>query len=198
MANTLDILRERLRMTGTVGIADALAYQVLSAVQEMFNARYRRVLSSADITLDANTLLFDIRTELTSPVGIKLVSISVSDQTLVPLRDWRELFGYDQSWWTRVSATAPHQVWAHIGADKFVVYPAKASNVTATVVYAGETTTLNDATDSFDVPTEDEDLIYDIAEAIFHIHMRNFAEAKEKMDQIVENIGIGFPGTEVD
>jgi hypothetical protein len=194
MADTLDILRERLRSTGTVGISDTLAYQVLSAVQEMVNARNMRVLTSKDITLDANTLLFDIRTKLTSPVGIKLISITVSDRTLLKLRDWRELFAYDQSWLTRTAAR--HEVWAQIGADKFVVYPAKTTNTTASVIYAGETTTLDGSTDDFDLPTEDEDLVYDIAEAILHIHMRNFAEATKKMEQITEDIMIGFPGTE--
>jgi hypothetical protein len=195
MANTLDILRERLRSTGTVGIGDTLAYQVLSAVQEMVNARNMRVLTAKDITLDASTLLFDIRTKLTSPVGINIVSITVSDRTLIKLRDWRELFGYDQSWLTRTAAR--HEVWAQIGADSFVVYPAKTTNTTASVIYAGETTTLDESTDDFDLPTEDEDLVYDIAEAIFHIHMRNFTEATKKMEQITENIMIGFPGTEV-
>jgi hypothetical protein len=196
MANTLDILRERLRMLDTTGISDALAYQVLDAAQQMVNARYRRVLSTASITLDADTLIFDIRTKLTSPVGIKIVSISVSNRTLIKLRDWHELFGYDQAWLTQTGTR--HEVWAHMGVDKFVVYPARTSNTTADVVYVGETTTLDDSSDSFEVPTEDQDMVYDVAEAIFHIHMRNFAEAKAKIKQISENAGIGFPGTEVD
>ena len=200
MANTLTDLRKRLRSGGTVGISDALMYQVLSAVQEMFNARYRRVLTSKDITLDASTLLYDIRTKLTSPVGIKIVSINISEgtpavrRTLPKLRDWHELFGYDQSWLTRTATR--QEVWAQMGADKFVVYPGVTTNTTATVIYAGETTTLDGATDDFDVPAEDQDMVYDITEAIFHIHMRNFAEAKNKMKEIAENVGIGFPGTE--
>lgn len=196
MANTLTDLRERLRAAGTTGIADALAYQVLSAAQEMVNARYKRVLTSKSITLDASTLLFDIRTKLTSPVGINIVSINVSNRTLIKLNDWRELFGYDQSWLTRTATR--HEVWAQMGADMFVVYPGVTTNTTATVIYAGETTTLDDAADSFDVPGEDEGLVYDITEAIFHIHMRNFAEAKKKIEHMAEKMQIGFPGTEVD
>ncbi len=195
MADTLDNLRERLRAAGTVGISDSLAYQVLSAVQEMFNARYKRVLTTKDITLTASTLLFDIRTALTSPVGIKVVSIAVSNRTLIKLDDWHELFGYDQDWLTKTGTR--HEVWAQMGVDKFVVYPGVTSGVTASVTYAGETTTLNDSTDDFDVPTEDEDMVYDITEAIFHIHMRKFPEAKEKMEQIMQNLMIGFAGTEV-
>lgn len=194
MANTLDILRTRLRATGTVGISDALAYEVLSAVQEMFNGVQKRVLTSKDITLDANTLLFDIRTKLTSPVGINIVSIKVSNRTLMWLPDWRELFGYDQSWFTRTATR--HEVWSQIGADMFVVYPGVTTNTTATVVYAGETTTLNDATDSFEIPTEDEDIVYSITEAIFHIHMRNYAEAKRKLEDLKALLSIGFAGTE--
>ena len=194
MADTLDILRERLRSSGTVGIADALAYQVLSAVQEMFNARYKRVLTSKSITLDASTLLFDIRTKLTSPTGINLISITVSNRTLTRLRDWREIFGYDQSWLTRTATR--HEVWAQMGTDKFLVYPGVTTNTTATVVYAGETTTLDEASDSFDIPAEDEALVYDITEAIFLIQKRNFAEAQNKLKMIAEAVGVGFPGTE--
>jgi len=194
MANTLTILRTRLRASGTVGISNALAYEVLSAVQEMFNGVHKRVLSSKSITLDASTLLFDIRTKLTSPTGINIVSITVSNRTLVRLPDWRELFGYDQSWLTRTAAR--HEVWSQIGADIFLVYPGVTTNTTATVVYAGETTTLDDATDSFDIPTEDEDTVYAIAEAILHIHMRNYAEAKRKLEDLKELLDTGFAGTE--
>jgi hypothetical protein len=162
----------------------------------MVNARYKRVLTSKSITLDASTLLFDIRTKLTSPVGINIVSINVSNRTLIKLNDWRELFGYDQSWLTRTATR--HEVWAQMGADMFVVYPGVTTNTTATVIYAGETTTLDDATDSFDVPAEDEGLVYDITEAIFHIHMRNFPEAKKKIEHMAEKMQIGFPGTEAD
>ena len=38
MANTLNILRERLRAAGTVGITDAFAYQVLNYCQQMVNS----------------------------------------------------------------------------------------------------------------------------------------------------------------
>ena len=194
MANTLTILRTRLRASGTVGISDALAYEVLSAVQEMFNGVHKRVLSSKSITLDASTLLFDIRTKLTSPTGINIISITVSNRTLIRLPDWREIFGYDQSWLTRTAAR--HEVWSQIGADIFLVYPGVTTNTTATVVYAGETTTLDDATDSFDIPTEDEDTVYAIAEAILHIHMRNYVEAKRKLKDLKELLDAGFAGTE--
>lgn len=191
----LGLLRGRLRATGTVGISNTLGWQIIDLVQKMFNARYKRVLSSADITLDASTLLFDIRTKLTSPVGTNIISITVSNNTLIKLNDWRELFGYDQSWFTRTGTA--HKVWAPIGADKFVVYPAKTTNTTATVIYAGDTTTIDDANDAFDIPTEDEDIIYDIAEAIFHLHLRNYKEFSSKLNEISQSLKTGFAGTEL-
>lgn len=191
----LGLLRNRLRASGTVGLSNALGYQILDLVQKMFNARYHRVLTSKDITLDANTLLFDIRTKLTSPEGMSIVSITVASRTLIKLNNWRELFAYDRSWFTRTGTR--HEVWAPIGADMFVVYPAKTTNTTATVIYAGETTTIDDSGDSFDIPTEDQDIVYDIAEAIFHLHLRNYKEFAVKMQEVQEDLGKGFPGTQL-
>lgn len=187
-------LRSHLRATGVVGITDAFAYQILDLSQKMFNARYKRVLTSKDITLDASTLLFDVRTKLTSPEGMTIVSISVSNRTLVKLNDWHELFAYDQSWLTRTATR--HEVWSPIGADIFAVYPAKTTDTTATVIYAGQTTTIDDATDAFDIPDEDEDTVYAIAEAILHIHLRNYPEARKKIQELSELIGLGYPGSE--
>ncbi len=71
----------------------------------------------------------------------------------------------------------------------------KASNVTATVYYAKLTTTLDDATDSFELPAEDWDMIYDFTEAILHLHMRNYKEVKRKLEELQATLQIGFPGT---
>jgi hypothetical protein len=193
MANTLDILRERLRAAGTVGISDAFAYQVLSYAQQMVNAKYARVLDSTNITLDANTVVFDTRGKLGS--ATRLTSIVISSVTVIQLKTWDEIFGYDVDWYTKTDATAPHQVWAQLGEDLFAVYPGKASNVTATVYYAKLTTTLNDATDDFEIPEEDWDLAYDIAEVVMHLHMRNYKSVKYLLDQLTETFGIGLPGS---
>ena len=193
MADTLDILRERLRASGTTGISDAFAYQVLNYAQQMVNAKYARVLDSSDITLDADTTVFDTRGKLGS--ATRLTSIVISSVTVIQLKGWNEIFAYDKDWYTRTSSTAPHQVWAQLGEDLFAVYPAKASNVTATVYYAKLTTTLDGATDDFEIPEEDWDLAYDIAELVLHLHMRNYPSVKRKIDELTETIGIGLPGS---
>jgi hypothetical protein len=193
MANTLDILRERLRAAGTVGISDAFAYQILSYSQQMVNAKYGRVLDSTDITLAANTVVHDTRGLLGS--ATRLASIIISSVTVIQLKDWRELYGYDNAWFTKTDSTAPHQVWAQIGEDLFAVYPAKSANVTATVYYAKLTTTLNDATDDFELPAEDWDVVYDFAELILHLHMRNYKSVKKKLDELTESLAIGLPGS---
>jgi hypothetical protein len=195
MANVLNLLRARLRSTGTTGLADALAYQVLSAAQEMFNGVYKRVLTQASektITLDANTQIFSIRSKITSPVAINILDlITVTDlRTLGKLKDWRELARYDQQWYKKTGSR--HEVWAQMGADRFVVYPMVASNVSVSVAYAHETTTLNDAADDFDVPQEDQDMVYAIAETIFHIHLRNYKEAEDCLRKISEDMQIGY------
>ena len=187
-------LRTHLRAEGTVGISDAFGYQVMDLTQKMFNARYKRVLTSKDITLDANTLLFDVRTKLTSPEGMTIVAISISDRTLIKLNDWKELFAYDRAWFTKTATR--HEVWSPIGADIFVVYPARTVNTTATVVYAGETTTLDDVTDTFDIPDEDVETVYSIAEAILHVHLRNFSEAKKRLADLSTSLGLGYQGSE--
>lgn len=198
MANTLDLLRTRLRASGKTGISDALAYQVLSACQEMFNGVKKRVLTTKEITLDANTMLFDIRTKLTSPTGINIVSIwadEALDRTLIKLDDWREIPKYDQNWYNTTGSR--HEVWAQMGADMFVVYPMVTTNVTVDVTYAGETTTLDDLSDDFDVPGEDQDTVYTLAEIILHMHMHNYPEAKARIKDLGEMHGIKLPGSEI-
>ena len=187
-------LRSHLRAFGTVGISNAFGYQILDLTQKMFNARYKRVLTSKDITLDASTLLFDVRTKLTSPEGMTIISIEVANRTLVKLNDWRELFAYDQSWLTRTASR--HEIWSPVGADMFVVYPAKTTNTTATVIYAGQTTTLDGAEDSFEIPDEDQETVYAIAEAMLHVHLRNYPEAKKRIADLSELLGLGYQGSE--
>jgi hypothetical protein len=191
MANTLDILRDRLRAAGTVGISDTLAYQIVDYVQRMINARYARVVSNSDITLDANTLVFDIRTKLSSATN--LISIVISNRTIPKAPTWKEFVQYDRDWYTRTGTR--HEMWAQVGFDKFIVYPAKTTNTTATVYYAKATDTIDDDTDDFEIPGEDERTLYDICELIFHVHMRNFEEVKNKVKNIQEDLIAGFPGS---
>ena len=79
----------------------------------------------------------------------------------------------------------------------FVTYPAKTTNTTATVVYAGETTTIDGAEDAFDIASEDQDIVYDISEAILHLHLRNYPEFTAKMKEIATDMGISFAGSEL-
>jgi hypothetical protein len=194
MANVLNILRDRLRAAGTTGISDALAYQVLNYSQHMVNAKFGRVLDSTSVTLTANTTTFDTRGEMGS--ATRIASIVVANKTVIQLKDWREIFAYDNAWYTRTDSTAPHQVWAQVGEDLFIVYPAKTTDVTATIYYAKLTTTLDDATDSFELPAEDWDLCYDIAELVLHLHMRNYDAVKRKIEEMKEVLSIGFPGSQ--
>lgn len=198
MANTLDILRTRLRAAGTVGIPDALGYQIISIVQRLVNARFARVVSSYSFAVPANVTIHDIRSSITNATNI--ISIEQSHRTLHRLNSWRELAEYDRDWYTATGSRP--ECWAQIGYDLLVIYPARTTQYNVTIYYAKLTTEIDESADSFELPTEDEDLIYDICEILFHAHMRNYPEAGNKMKlvasipELQRSLSAGLPGTE--
>lgn len=189
--SVLTELRNYLRATSnTTGITDAFAFQVCSIVQRTLNARFARDVSASSITLDGGSNIFAIRTKL--PTATNLIDISVSSVLLHRLPSWQELAAYDRDWGS-TTGTA-HLAWTQIGMDLFAVYPTVAGNVTASVTYALQTTTIDDATDTLQLATEDEDLFYTLASTILHLHLRNYKEAKDSLARIQEMIPTEFPG----
>jgi hypothetical protein len=157
----------------------------------MLNARFGRVVDTASITLDANTAIFDIRTK--DATATNLLNIVVGTRTLHRVPSWQEFAAYDRDWYTATGTQ--HEAWTQIGFDLFAVYPTVATNVTATIYFALQTTTIDDGTDTLQIATEDEDLYYTLCSTILHLHLRNYKEAKDNLTRVQQMIGYEFPGT---
>jgi hypothetical protein len=189
--SVLTELRNYLRATSnTTGITDAFAFQVCSIVQRALNARFARDVGNSSITLDANTNIFSIRTKI--PTATNLLNIYISPDNLHRVPSWREFEYYDRDWLSTTGTK--HLAWTQIGMDLFAVYPIVTTNVTASVFYAVQTTAIDDATDTLQLATEDEDLFYTLAATILHLHLRNYKEAKDSLARIQEMIPTEFPG----
>ncbi len=196
MANTLDILRDRLRAAGTVGISDALGYQLVDLCQKMVNARIGSFVKTSSYNWPANTSHAAVST--ISSNAMRILSLKQGDRTLHRLPHWQELNFYDSDWYKKTGTR--FEVWAPMGHDLILIYPAIASQTSITAYYAAYTTTIDDATDDLEIHDTQGfvDLMYDFVELIANAHLRNFRESRQRMADIVESLRIGFPRSDVD
>jgi hypothetical protein len=191
MANTLDILRERIRESGTTAVSDALAYQVLDYCQKMVNARLGIVVDSASHNWPASTT-YQVIKDIESDVMTNVLAITQSTRTIWHEPNWRNFSYYDPEWWTQVGTR--FEAWSQIGHNILVIYPQIAAQTTVTIYYAKKTTTLDDAADDLDITAVSGiDLMYDFAEILLHVHLRNFTEARERIKALSVSLQSGFP-----
>jgi multidrug resistance efflux pump len=105
----------------------------------------------------------------------------------MPLNSWRDFWQYDRTWLGSTTGTAGRvEAWAHVGHNMVAIYPA--SSGTVSCVYLQDTTTINSSDDAFYLDDKDIDLVYDLCEIVWHLHLRNYRELQHKMDAFTKTI----------
>ena len=162
MANTLDILRDRLRAAGTVGLSNTLGHQLIDLCQKMVNARIGVVVKSVSYAWPANTSYATV-TDIDSGIA-RILNVKQGTRTIHRLPDWRELNFYDSNWYKKTGTR--FECWAPLGYSLILLYPTIASQTSIDIDYAAYTTTIADVTDDLELPEGQGlvDLMYDFSE----------------------------------
>jgi len=188
--NVRDELKARLRAT-TVTISDANSYLVQNYVQKTLNYALERRLTTGTLTETTKTNLYYTTTSVAADC-LKVISLyQVATSRTIPQEDWKEFWHFDRDWmYSSVAAGTTTlgdiYAWSHIGHNMIATYPGTSGAFIA--VYLQDTTTLNSADDAYYLDDKDIDLVYDLNEIIWHLHLRNYAELKNKIEAFAKTI----------
>ena len=187
-----DELKVRLRVT-TQSISDANSYLVQNYVQKTLNYALKRRLTTGTLTETTGTTLYYTTTSIAADC-LKVVSLyqAATSRTIPKLDSWRQFWHFDRNWMYSTVAAGTTTVlgsiyaWAHIGHNMIATYPGASGTMVA--VYLQDTTTLNSSDDAYYLDDKDMDLVYDLNEIVWHLHLRNFPEVKSKVEAFTKTI----------
>lgn len=183
-----DTLLARVRQAGAPGTTNDLAMSILSKCQRTANAGLKRAVTSGTLTTVANTLIYEYRTDFTDSIDI--LSIKEGDREVQKCNSLADLQAYDADW---VTATGTRfEFWLQIGRDILILYPAKTSGSTATVIYTKLTTGFNtyasDYNTTFNLPDEDVDMALELAEILLLLRGKQASLAQLKAKRLIEEV----------
>jgi hypothetical protein len=182
-----DELKVRLRVT-TQSISDANSYDIMDKVQKTLNYALQRRVTTGTLTETTGTSVYYTTTSIAADC-LKVISMheAGSSRTVMPLDSWRDFWHYDRSWYRSTAGTVGRvEAWAHVGHNMIAIYPGASGTVSC--VYLQDTTTLNSSADNFYLDDKDIDLVYDLCEIVWHLHLRNYPELKIKLDTFTKTI----------
>lgn len=177
---TSDLLRRTRDPSGLAfaptGYADLRTFirDLLTRAQISVNGATRSVIDSATLTTNARRLFYVLSSDVPTAIKVLFVRDNNNDLNLTTLR---ELNGFRQSWHRDIGAR--HDVYAVVGRDVLIVYPAKEIASTVTVISTKVTSTLAAEADTFDIPDSDVPAVMDLAEIIMLLKARKFDVVKQ-------------------
>ena len=181
-----DELKVRLRVT-TQSISDANSYLVQNYIQKTLNYALERRLTTGTLTEATGTTLYYTTTSIAADC-LKVVAMheAASCRTVMEI-DWTDFWHYNRKWVGSTTGTAGRvEAWSHIGHNMVAIFPASSGAISC--VYLQDTTTLNSSDDAYYLDDKDIDLVYDLNEIVWHLHLRNFPEVKAKVEAFAKTI----------
>lgn len=181
-----DELKVRLRVT-TQSISDANSYLVQNYIQKTLNYALERRLTTGTLTEATGTTLYYTTTSIAADC-LKVVAMheAASCRTVMQI-DWTDFWHYNRKWVGSTTGTAGRvEAWSHIGHNMVAIFPASSGAISC--VYLQDTTTLNSSDDAYYLDDKDIDLVYDLNEIVWHLHLRNFPEVKAKVEAFAKTI----------
>ena len=181
-----DELKVRLRVT-TQSISDANSYLVQNYIQKTLNYALERRLTTGTLTEATGTTLYYTTTSIAADC-LKVVAMheAASCRTVMEI-DWTDFWHYNRKWVGSTTGTAGRvEAWSHIGHNMVAIFPASSGAISC--VYLQDTTTLNSSDDAYYLDDKDIDLVYDLNEIVWHLHLRNFPEVKSKVEAFAKTI----------
>jgi len=189
-AQLLAELQTRLRIgTAQVAITDINMWAVMNSVQRAVNYALQRTVSTGTFKCASSiTTINPISSTVVmdSSVCTYVLALYESTRSLMQLPSWKDISQYSLTWQT--SGDARTEAWAMLGDDHVIVYPA--STITYDCVYVTETAVINSSDDTFDLPDRDVNLVRELCELIWLVHLRHFEEAMSKAKRFKETLRI--------
>ena len=189
IGQTIDVLLNRVRQSGGIAIDPDLATRIYSYCEQVINTYTRRVTATTTLTTGAEKLVYNYRREITDAIDI----VSVRDSgRRVERQQWLgALAAYDQTWFRNITGTR-YELWAQVGRDILVLYPAKASASSVTVQYTKLLTYHDDFSASYntasELPDEDVESALSLAEVVLLTRNRQLAEVKLRLADFAETV----------
>jgi hypothetical protein len=185
---TTEILLNRIREQGAFGISFNFALETLSRCQRIANAGLQIVQARKTLTTEPNRLIYDYRNSL--PAAIHILSIYDGTRTLQKFTNLTDLAAYDITFW-RATGTR-FEAYTQIGRDLLLLYPAKTTASSVTVVYSKLTNEFTDYHTHYDtaleLPDEDVDFAVNLAEIVLLLQSRRLPAALAMVESLQEDV----------
>lgn len=169
----IDQLAQRLRDYPTTAGLRHLAHtrvnilDVLNRVHRAVNAGLGLKLKTVDLVMTVGQTLYPVTAIATDIVRIVSVRDDARKLQEVP---WNHIVHQDSEWFRRTGES--QEVFARIGRDMFVIYPAPRRALTLTFTYVKLCSALIDGASMAELPEEYMDLVVDLTEAILLLRGR--------------------------
>ena len=160
-----------------------LARTILSHSQRLINSLLGIVTTSTTFTTYPHQQFYQISGLLTGSDAItKVMAVRESSRDLTHLTNIRQLHHLDTRW---VRAIGPRfDAWTQLGRDMLIIYPAKVTSSTVTIVGAKLTTALTGEDTALEMPNEYHDHIVSLAEVMLLAKQRDLTQAVRQLQRL--------------
>ena len=173
------------RVRDVHGIAHSrdLARTLLSHSQRLLNSLLGIVTTSTTFTTYPHQQFYQISGLLTGDDAItKVMAVREGTRDLTHLANIRQLAHLDTRW---VRAIGPRfDAWTQLGRDMLIIYPAKVTSSTVTIVGAKLTTALTGEDTALELPNEYHDHIISLAEIMLLAKQRDLVQAVRQLQRL--------------
>ena len=164
VAGTLiDTVLRRVRDPGGAAHPRALVRDLLSQVQRLVNAARRDVLVEVAFTTEPNRLVYPMTSHPDLATSIRIEAIRDDDRVL-PRVSWESIHAHDHRWFRKVRDQ--FDAWAPVGRDLFVIYPAKSTASTVTIIATKLTDPLTTDASATELPDQRLPAVRDFVEGL--------------------------------
>ena len=193
-STTVDLLQQRVRQTGNIGITQNFATQIFGMCERIANTHLRLVTATSNFSSVASTLVYDYRSTLTTAVDI--LSITESNRPLLRCNSLLDLSALDPDWFRATTGTR-FEAFCQLGRDFLILYPAKAASGTndlsitySTLVAAYATYAA--ASGNLELPDEHAEIALGLAEIVLLSRNRTLPEIKERLTRLARSMGVNM------
>ena len=179
----------RLRDPSNVRHSAALVRTVLTHCQRALNRFKTDSLATASFATTAGRTLYRW-TEVHATAVQRILAVRQDGRDLLPV-SWRELVHADDRWLRRTGDR--HELFANVGSDLLVIYPASPVSTTVSVVYAAAPA---DLAGGGNITLSDDlaPLLADMAEAILSVKNKQFDTTAELLERLVKKLTMDTSG----
>ena len=151
----------------------------------MVNTLLAIVTTSTSLTTQPHQQLYTISGLLTGTDAVtRVLTVREGARDLSHLKDFHQI-NHLRLRWLRALGTQFH-AWTHVGRDLLLIYPAKTSTDTVTIIGSKLTTDLTGEATELELPNEYHDHVVTLAEIQLLAKQRDLAQATRQLKRLSE------------